>query len=164
MAENPDRPLDQHPGGSGPTRTSEHAPTRTEPASSEPARSEPASSEPASSEPGGEHRAPRTRSFAAGAAAVRRRAAGVAATVVSVLTTVVVLILAVHIVFVAFEANTANGIVNWFGERAGDLSWQFKDVFQPADPKVEVAVNYGLAALVYLVAGRILVGLIRRLD
>lgn len=159
MAENPDRPLDQHPGGSGPTRTSEHAPTRTEPTRTEPARSEPARSE-----PGGEHRAPRTRSFAAGAAAVRRRAAGVAATVVSVLTTVVVLILAVHIVFVAFEANTANGIVNWFGERAGDLSWQFKDVFQPADPKVEVAVNYGLAALVYLVAGRILVGLIRRLD
>ncbi|MFS2293498.1 MAG: hypothetical protein FWJ90_12460 [Actinomadura sp.] len=154
MAENPDRPLDQHPGGSGPTRTSEHAPTRTEPTPTEPARSE----------PGGEHRAPRTRSFAAGAAAVRRRAAGVAATIVSVLTTVVVLILAVHIVFVAFEANTANGLVSWFGERATDLSWQFKDVFQPGDPRVEVAVNYGLAALVYLVIGRILVGLVRRLD
>ncbi|TDC48020.1 hypothetical protein E1281_25380 [Actinomadura sp. KC345] len=82
---------------------------------------------------------------------------------VSAVTTVIVLILAVHIVFVAFEANTGNDLVRWFGERATDLSWQFKDVFQPDDLKVAVAVNYGLAALVYLVAGRILVGLIRRL-
>ncbi|MFG2085858.1 MULTISPECIES: hypothetical protein [unclassified Spirillospora] len=115
-------------------------------------------------EPGGDHRAPRARrSFTAGAAAARRRAVTIAATVVSVITTVIVLILAVHIVFVAFEANTANDLVRWFGDRATDLSWQFKDIFQPEDHKVEVAVNYGLAALVYLVMGRILAGLIHRL-
>ena len=157
MAENPDRPLDRDPGGttgppaaSGPAAapgsavTGEHSMTRTE--------------------PGGDHRAPRVRrSFTAGAGAVRRRATGVLATVVSAVTTVIVLILAVHIVFVAFEANTGNDLVRWFGDRATDLSWQFRDVFQPDDPKVAVAVNYGLAALVYLVAGRVLVGLIRRL-
>ncbi|MGP4026519.1 hypothetical protein [Actinomadura sp. 3N407] len=140
MAGNPDRPLDQDPGGTG-----EHTMTRAE--------------------PGGDHRAPRARrSFGAGAAAARRRAAAIAATVVSVITTVIVLILAVHIVFVAFEANTANDLVRWFGDRATDLSWQFKDIFQPEDHKVEVAVNFGLAAFVYLVIGRILAGLIRRLD
>ncbi|SNT59522.1 hypothetical protein SAMN05443665_105310 [Actinomadura meyerae] len=118
----------------------------------------------ARTEPGGEHRAPGPRrQFTARAAGVRRRAAGALATLVSVVTTVVVAVLAVHIVFVAFEANTANGIVHWFGERAVDLSWQFKDVFQPANPKAEVAVNYGLAALVYLVIGRALVGVVRRL-
>lgn len=107
--------------------------------------------------------APRARrSFSAGAAAVRRRAASAAATAVSVCTAVVVIILAVHVVFVVFEANTSNDLVRWFGERATDLSWQFKDVFQPDDPKIAVAVNYGLAALVYLIAGRIAVGLIRR--
>ncbi|MCP9969993.1 hypothetical protein LUX57_36395 [Actinomadura madurae] len=74
-----------------------------------------------------------------------------------------VAILAVHIVFVAFEANTANDLVRWFGDRATDLCWQFKDVFQPENRKTEVAVNYGLAALVYLVVGRILVNLARRL-
>ncbi|TDC85483.1 hypothetical protein E1285_25105 [Actinomadura sp. 7K507] len=79
------------------------------------------------------------------------------------MTTVIVLILAVHIVFVAFEANTGNDLVRWFGDRATDLSWQFRDVFQPDDHKVAVAVNYGLAALVYLVIGRILTGLIRRI-
>ncbi len=138
MADNPDRPSEQ----SAPTQ--EHAMTRTE--------------------PGGEHRAPRPRRpWTARAAGARRRAVGALATVISVVTTVVVLILAVHIVFVAFEANTANDLVRWFGDRATDLCWQFKDVFQPASHKTEVAVNYGLAALVYLVIGRIIVGLVRRL-
>ena len=114
-------------------------------------------------EPGGDHRAPRTRRpFPA--AAVRRRAVALLAAAVSVATTVVVAVLAVHIVFTAFEANTGNDLVRWFGDRATDLCWQFKDVFQPENPKVEVAVNYGLAALVYLVIGRIVVGLVRRLG
>jgi hypothetical protein len=138
MTENPDRP----PEAGAPTATGGHTTTRTEPG-------------------GGDHRAPRTRrSFTA----ARRRTADVLATVVSVITTVVVLILAAHIVFVAFEANTANGIVDWFGDRATDLSWQFKDIFQPDDPKLETAVNYGLAALVYLAIGRLLTALTRRLN
>ncbi|MFF5264907.1 hypothetical protein ACFY4C_38795 [Actinomadura viridis] len=95
--------------------------------------------------------------------AVRERAVRALATAVSVATTVVVLVLAVHIVFVAFEANTANDLVRTTADWAEGLAWQFRDVFQPADPKVEVAVNHGLAALVYLVIGRIAVGLIRRL-
>ncbi|GAA0573876.1 hypothetical protein [Actinomadura livida] len=134
MTENPDRPPDR-------AATGGHTTTRTE--------------------PGGEHRAPRTRRSLT---AARRRTADVLATVISVITTVAVLILAVHIVFVAFEANTANGIVSWFSDRATDLSWQFKDIFQPADPKLEVAVNYGLAALVYLLIGRLLTNLTRRLG
>lgn len=140
MADTPDRPLGKDPSG---TTAHEHAMTRVQP---------------------GDDPAPRERrSLSAGAAAARRRAVGVLATAVSAVTTVVVTILAVHIVFVAFEANTANDIVNWFGDRANELCWQFKDVFQPSDPKLEVAVNYGLAALVYLAGGRILITLIRRL-
>ena len=161
MADNPDRPAGQaapaqehaaqeHDGQERAVRehaVQEHAMTRTEPGG----------------EPGGEHRAPRTRpSFAARAAGARRRAVGALATAISVATTVVVAILAVHIVFVAFEANTANDIVRWFGDRATDLCWQFRDVFQPANHKADVAVNYGLAALVYLVVGRIIVGIVRR--
>ncbi|NDU76940.1 hypothetical protein GWI34_30600 [Actinomadura sp. DSM 109109] len=114
-------------------------------------------------EPGGDHRAPRARRAPTGAAA-RRRAAALLAAAVSIATTLAVAILAVHIVFVAFEANTANDLVRWFGDRATDLCWQFRDVFQPDDPKAEVAVNFGLAALVYLVAGRVLTGIVRRLG
>ena len=115
-------------------------------------------------EAGGDRPSPRgRRSFTAGAAAARRRAVGLLATAISTATTIVVLVLAVHIVFVAFEANTANDLVRWIADRAGELCWQFKDVFQPSDPKVETAVNYGLAAAVYLVIGRIAVSLTRRL-
>ncbi|MEW2356311.1 hypothetical protein [Spirillospora sp. NPDC029432] len=95
--------------------------------------------------------------------AYRKRAARALAAIVSVITTLVVAVLAVHIVFVAFEANTGNDLVSTTAEWAANLAWQFEDVFKPADPKVEVAVNYGLAALVYLIAGRIVTGLIRRL-
>jgi hypothetical protein len=76
----------------------------------------------------------------------------------------VVATLAVHIVFVAFEANPANELVNTVSAWARGMAWQFKDVFQPSDPKIEVVVNHGLAAVVYLVAGRLLIGLVRRLD
>ncbi|GGV32608.1 hypothetical protein GCM10010182_65490 [Actinomadura cremea] len=92
----------------------------------------------------------------------RTRAAGAVATVISVVTTIVVAILAVHIVFVVFEANTGNDIVHWFADRARDLAWRFEDVFRPDDEKTAVAINYGLAALVYLVIGRVLAALVRR--
>ncbi|RSN52474.1 MULTISPECIES: hypothetical protein [Actinomadura] len=91
------------------------------------------------------------------------RAAGAAATAVSIATTAVVAILAVHILFTVFEANTANGIVEWFAGAADRLAWQFEDVFRPDDPKVAVAVNHGLAAAVYLAAGRLAAALVRRL-
>ncbi|POM26883.1 hypothetical protein BTM25_12910 [Actinomadura rubteroloni] len=93
---------------------------------------------------------------------LRRKVTGYVATAVSLITTLVVAVLAIHIVFVAFEANTGNPIVDWFGDAARTLAWEFVDVFRPGDPKMDVAVNYGLAALVYLVAGRIAVALVRR--
>ncbi|GAA1579499.1 hypothetical protein GCM10009678_72710 [Actinomadura kijaniata] len=116
---------------------------------------------------GGTHREPRagTRRWAPrgrGLRTARRQAVGLLAALVSIITTVVVLILAVHILFAVFEANTGNELVAWVGDRARDLAWQFKDVFEPEDPKVSVAVNHGLAAVVYLVIGRIVVALIRR--
>jgi len=98
-----------------------------------------------------------------GATLARKRVVNAVAWAVSLVTTVVVLVLAVHIVFVAFEANTSNDLVEHVANWADDLAWQFKDVFQPSNPKWEVAVNYGLAAVVYLIVGRIVASLIRRL-
>ncbi|MFI6518584.1 hypothetical protein ACIBF1_23715 [Spirillospora sp. NPDC050679] len=116
-------------------------------------------------EPAGARRhTPARRLPGGGAAAARKRAVSLLAGLVSIVTTIVVLVLAVHIVFVVFEANASNDLVSRVGDWAGDLAWQFKDVFQPEDPKLAVAVNYGLAALVYLVIGRLLVTLIRRLG
>lgn len=96
--------------------------------------------------------------------ATRQRVSGILTAAVSIAITVVVAMLAVHIAFVAFEANPSNELVRTVAGWADGMAWQFKDVFQPADPKLGVAVNYGLAALVYLVLGRVVLGLVRRLD
>jgi hypothetical protein len=74
----------------------------------------------------------------------------------------IAIIMAVHIVFVVFEANTANGIVTTVDDWAQTLAWKFKDVFTPADPKTAALVNYGLTAILYLIAGRVVANLIRR--
>lgn len=97
-----------------------------------------------------------------GAAAAGRSVAGVLATIVSAVTMAVVAVLAVHILFVIFEANPANDIVSTVADWADDLAWKFRDVFAPGDAKVRVAVNYGLAAVVYLIIGRVVVNLIQR--
>lgn len=92
----------------------------------------------------------------------RTRISDMAAKLISLIATIVVAVLAVHIVFVMFEANTSNAIVRAVGDRAHDLAWQFRDMFQPDDPKAAVLVNYGIAAVVYLIVGRALAGLVRR--
>ncbi|GAA2436193.1 hypothetical protein GCM10010191_58780 [Actinomadura vinacea] len=159
MADDHDRPSKQGPGeapDSSPARDTAPAGTATAPGG--PAR------------PGGTGKAPHRavsrmpRPPAGTLKASRKRVAGALATIVSVITTVVVVVLAVHIMFVLLEANGSNELVRTIGDRAWDLAWQFKDVFQPADRKVGVAVNYGLAALVYLLAGRLIISMIRRLG
>jgi hypothetical protein len=94
----------------------------------------------------------------------RKPLAAALAMTASLVTTIVVTVLAVHIVFAVFEANGSNDIVTAFEGWAEGLAWQFKDVFTPRDPKIAVLVNYGLAALVYLMAGRLVVRLIQRLG
>jgi hypothetical protein len=93
-----------------------------------------------------------------------RRVVNMIATGVMVLAVVIACVLALHIVFVVFSANTGNGIVEFVNGWATDLAYGFKDLFVPKDAGIRVAVNYGLAAVVYLVAGRIIAGIIRRLG
>ena len=52
---------------------------------------------------------------------------------------------------------TINDWADWFG-------WRFRDIFVPKDERVGVLVNFGIAAVVYLIAGRIVAGLIRRIH
>ena len=91
------------------------------------------------------------------------RAAGIAATVVAVAATIVAVVLALHIAFVVFSANPANPIVRTVNDRAQGFAWEFRDMFTPKDERVAVLVNYGIAAIVYLIAGRVGAGLIRRI-
>lgn len=91
------------------------------------------------------------------------RATGVLATLVAVAATVIAVVLALHIAFVVFSANQANPIVRTVNDWAHGLAWEFRDMFTPKNRRVRVLVDYGIAAAVYLIAGRIIAGLIRRI-
>lgn len=91
-----------------------------------------------------------------------RRVRDALATGIVIVAAAAAIILAVHVVFVVFEANGANGIVKTINSWADSLAWNFKDIFTPTDPKAAALVNYGLAAAIYLIVGRVLAALIRR--
>jgi hypothetical protein len=91
-----------------------------------------------------------------------RRVSDRAADLVRVLAMIICVLLALHIAFVVFSANQDNAIVRTVNDWADWFAWRFRDMFVPKDERVGVLVNYGIAAVVYLVAGRVLASLIRR--
>jgi hypothetical protein len=74
---------------------------------------------------------------------------------------VVALILAGILIHV-LEANTSNGIVSIVNDAAKWLVQPFRDVFSPDGEKVRIAVNWGLAAVVYALVGGLLTQLFAR--
>jgi hypothetical protein len=86
-----------------------------------------------------------------------------AATTVRVIAMIICVLLALHIAFVMFKANEANSIVRTINSWAHWFAWRFRDMFVPKDERVGVLVNYGIAAVVYLIAGRVVSGLIGRI-
>jgi hypothetical protein len=65
----------------------------------------------------------------------------------------VVLLVRVGLAFVA--VNPHNVIVEWIVGFSDVLVLDFRDLFLPTDPSIGVAVNYGLAAVFWLVAGMV---------
>jgi hypothetical protein len=92
-----------------------------------------------------------------------RRASGTAADLVRILAMIICVLLALHIAFVVFSANRDNSIVRTVNDWADWFAWRFRDMFVPKDERVGVLVNYGIAAVVYLIVGRVAAGLIRRI-
>ncbi|WP_066890202.1 hypothetical protein [Carbonactinospora thermoautotrophica] len=86
---------------------------------------------------------------------------GLLARGVSLVAASAALVLAGYVVFVVFEANPRNPIVSTVTGWADGLVLWFQDLFTPRNPKVRVLVNYGLAALAYLLAGRLAARVIR---
>jgi hypothetical protein len=104
----------------------------------------------------------RTRSTGPAAAAAARKGMWGVARVVSLITSIVVGLIVLGIVLVLLEANRDNAIVDWLLGAAGWLAEPFDNVFSLDGRKKNVAVNYGLAALVYALAGGLLARLLRR--
>lgn len=97
------------------------------------------------------------------ARATRAQTVRWATTIVSVLSTLFAVALALHIVFVIFDANQANPLVTLAADLAEGLVVFFRDLFTPEDARVGVLVNYGMAAIFWLIVGRIVIALLRRI-
>jgi hypothetical protein len=76
------------------------------------------------------------------------------ARVVRAVTAVVVGILVVATVFVVVDANESHLVVSWFEDAGSWLAGPFKDLFSIGNEKAAVAVNWGIAALVYSWIGK----------
>ncbi|HEV7845553.1 MAG TPA: hypothetical protein VGO83_04820 [Thermoleophilaceae bacterium] len=84
------------------------------------------------------------------------------ARIVSLITSVVVGLIVVAIVLVLLEASRRNGIVDWLVGAGDWLSQPFHGIFSLDGRKPTVAVNWGLAALVYALVGGFIARLLRR--
>jgi hypothetical protein len=73
---------------------------------------------------------------------------------------VVAAIIALGILFIVFDANSSNDIVSTVDDAARALVGPFDDMFSFDNAKTAVAVNWGIAALVYLIAGALIARLI----
>ena len=84
------------------------------------------------------------------------------ANIIHVVTSVIATVFVLHILFVVFDANQGNEFVSFVYGLAQVLVLGLGDVFTPDDALLGVVLNYGLAALIYLVIGRLIVKAIRR--
>jgi hypothetical protein len=82
------------------------------------------------------------------------------ATIVRVVCSLIATLIVVHAVFILFEANHTNPLVEFTAGVRDTFGWFTKDLFAPSDPKIAEAVNDGLAALIWVVAGNLLSKLI----
>jgi hypothetical protein len=73
-------------------------------------------------------------------------------------------VLVLHVIFVIGSANQSNGIVSFVRGWADGLSLGFKDLFTPSDEKLRVLVNYGIAAVFWLIVSGVLARIIRRVG
>ena len=95
--------------------------------------------------------------------AAAARILSVLATVVRVVCAVIAALIVVHALFVLFEANPANFLVEFTTGWRNTFGWFTRDLFRPSDPKIAEAINDGLAALIWVVLGSLVSKLIVRL-
>jgi hypothetical protein len=84
------------------------------------------------------------------------------ARLVSLIGTVVALIIIAAILLVVFSANPSNQIVQAVHDAGNFLAGPFEHLFSFKRPKVEMAVNWGIAAVVWFAISRIIARLLLR--
>jgi hypothetical protein len=89
-----------------------------------------------------------------------RQGTGLLARGVQLVVSIVVLIVVAGILLVVLKANPANSIVSDVHEWARSLAGPFDGMFSFHSANTAIAVNWGIAAVVYLLAGGLIVRLI----
>ena len=91
------------------------------------------------------------------------RILGIVAAVVRGVAAVIAAVILVYAIFVLFDANPQNGLVSFTSSIYDDFGGFTRDLFHTSsNPKYGVAINVGLAAVIWIVAGSVLSKLIVR--
>lgn len=106
---------------------------------------------------GGRRRLRRTHDWAQS----RAKAVGAIASVARWIGTLIALVLTVHVVLTVGGANPDNGITRFVADWSQPLALGFADLFTPEDPQLAVLVNFGIAAIFWLILTSIVVRIIR---
>jgi len=86
------------------------------------------------------------------------------ARIVRTLASLIALVIVAAIVLFILGANPSNGIVSAIHDAGAWLVGPFKNLFSIHHAKVAMAVNWGLAALVYLIVGHLIASLLARMT
>jgi hypothetical protein len=68
-----------------------------------------------------------------------------------------------NILLTVFNATATNPITQFFASTSSGLALWFNGLFTPAEPKLALVINHGLAALAWLVAAAIVARLLHAL-
>jgi hypothetical protein len=88
------------------------------------------------------------------------RSANLLARIIRLVVSVVVLIIIAGILLVVLKANPANGVASEVHSWAHWLAGPFDGMFSFRHPRVALAVNWAIAAVVYLLVGALIVRMI----
>jgi hypothetical protein len=96
--------------------------------------------------------------YAGGGVGTRVAIARLITAVASVVAAIIVVAIVLHLL----NANPSNTIVDAIHQAGSWLSSPFHNLFSPKDGDLRMALNWGLAALVYLVVARVIARIVMR--
>jgi hypothetical protein len=96
--------------------------------------------------------------YAGGGIGTRVAVARVITAAASVVAAIIVAAIVLHLL----NANPSNGIVDAIHQAGSWLTTPFHNLFSPSNGDVKMALNWGLAAVVYLIIARVIARLVVR--
>ncbi len=91
-----------------------------------------------------------------------RRGLGLLARIIRLVTLAVAAVIVIGILFQVLEANSNNVVVQAVTDAARFLVGPFREMFRLDNPDVQVAVNWGIGAAVWVIVGALVAALLRR--